>query len=295
MTNEPDTSTWKQTPDGIPIPPPSPEDVLYEAADGIAKIVLNRPLVLNAINRNLMRLLDAALDRAEADDDVRAVILTGAGRAFSAGGDLWASLYPDEEPAPDSLDVLMRIWSFAKPVIAAVRGHAVGQGCELAGVCDLTIASENARLGEIQIRHGFGIPVLITPFLASQKQAKEVLLLGEVISAEDALRMGLVNRVVPDDQLDEAATEMAGKLASLPPSVVRLNKRLVNMVYEQMGLIDAVRYRDNESLRDLLEAEDAVGSGRQRVREEQGWAAFKRERDQGYAEAAGSPEDASSR
>ena len=286
MTTEPDTSTWKQTPDGIPIPPPSPDDVLYESADGVARITLNRPLVLNAINRNVTRLLDAALDRAEADDDVRAVILSGAGRAFSAGGDLWASLYPDEEPAPDSLDVQMRIWSFAKPVIAAVRGHAVGQGCELAGVCDLTIASETARLGEIQIRHGFGIPVLITPFLASQKQAKEVLLLGEVIGAEDALRMGLVNRVVSDDQLEEAATEMAGKLASLPPSVVRLNKRLVNMVYEQMGLVDAVRYRDNEDLRELLEAEDTVGTGRQRVREDQGWAAFKRERDRGYEEDA---------
>ena len=286
MTTEPDTSTWKQTPDGIPIPPPSPDDVLYESSDGVARITLNRPLVLNAINRNVTRLLDLALDRAEADDDVRAVILSGAGRAFSAGGDLWASLYPDEEPAPDSLDVQMRIWSFAKPVIAAVRGHAVGQGCELAGVCDLTIASETARLGEIQIRHGFGIPVLITPFLASQKQAKEVLLLGEVIGAEDALRMGLVNRVVPDDQLEDAATEMAAKLASLPPSVVRLNKRLVNMVYEQMGLVDAVRYRDNEDLRELLEAEDTVGTGRQRVREDQGWAAFKRERDRGYEEDA---------
>ena len=286
MTTEPDTSTWKQTPDGIPIPPPSPDDVLYESSDGVARITLNRPLVLNAINRNVTRTLDLALDRAEADDDVRAVILSGAGRAFSAGGDLWASLYPDEEPAPDSLDVQMRIWSFAKPVIAAVRGHAVGQGCELAGVCDLTIASETARLGEIQIRHGFGIPVLITPFLASQKQAKEVLLLGEVIGAEDALRMGLVNRVVPDDQLEDAATELAAKLASLPPSVVRLNKRLVNMVYEQMGLVDAVRYRDNEALSELLEAEDNVGTGRQRIRENQGWAAFKRERDRGYEEDA---------
>ena len=285
MTTQPDTSTWKQTPDGIPIPPPSPDDVLYEATDGVARIVLNRPLVLNAINRNLMRLLDAALDQAQADDDVRAVILTGAGRAFSAGGDLWASLYPDDEPAPDSLDVLMRIWSFPKPVVAAVRGHAVGQGCELAGVCDLTIASDNARLGEIQIRHGFGIPVLITPFLTTQKLAKEVLLLGEVIPADDALRMGLVNRVVPEEQLEQAANEMAQKLASLPPSVVRLNKRLVNMVYEQMGLIDAVRYRDNEALRELLEAEDTIGTGRQQVREEQGWAAFKRERDRGYEES----------
>jgi enoyl-CoA hydratase/carnithine racemase len=284
MTSQPDTSNWKETPDGIAIPPPSPDDVLYEAADGVARITLNRPLVLNAINRNVTRLLDAAFDRAEADDDVRAVILTGAGRAFSAGGDLWASLYPDDDPAPDSLDVQMRIWSFPKPVIASVRGHAVGQGCELAGVCDFTIASQSARLGEIQIRHGFGIPVLITPFLTTQKLAKEVLLLGEVITAEDAHRMGLVNRVVPDDQLDEAADEMARKLAALPPTVVRMNKRLVNMVYEQMGLTDAVRYRDNETLRELLEAEDSVGVGRQRIREEQGWAAFKRERDQGYEE-----------
>lgn len=178
MTTEPDTSTWQQTPDGIPIPPPSPDDVLYEAAGGVARITLNRPRVLNAINKNVTRLLSAALDRAEADEDVRAVILTGAGRAFSAGGDLWSSLYPDDDPAPDALDVQMRIWSFGKPVIAAVRGHAVGQAFELAGVCDLTIATESARLGEIQIRHGFGVPVLISPFIMNQKQAKEVLLLG---------------------------------------------------------------------------------------------------------------------
>ena len=278
----PDTSDWKQTPDGIPIPPPSPDDVRYEAAGGVARITLNRPLVLNAINRNVMRLLDAALDQAESDDDVNAVILTGAGRAFSAGGDLWASLYPDDAPAPDSIDVQMRIWSFLKPVIAAVRGHAVGQGCELAGVCDLTIAAEGARFGEIQIRHGFGVPVLITPFLASQKQAKEILLLGEVVSAADALRMGLVNRVVLDDQLDQAATEMAQKLAALPPSVIRLNKRLVNLVYEQMGLFDAINYRNHDALRDLLNADDEVGRGRQQIREEQGWAAFKQERDRGY-------------
>ena len=166
-----------------------------------------------------------------------------------------------------------------------MRGHAVGQACELAGVCDMTIAGESARLGEIQIRHGFGVPVLITPFITNQKLAKEVLLLGEVIPAEDALRMGLVNRVVPDDELDEAAMEMARKLAALPPVAVRLNKRLVNLVYEQMGLIDAVRYRDNDALMEYLEAEDTVGTARQRVREEQGWAAFKRERDQGYEEA----------
>ncbi len=285
MTTDHDTSTWKKTPDGIPIPPPSPDDVLYESSDGVGRITLNRPLVLNAINKNVNRLLDLALDRAEADEDVRAVILTGAGRAFSAGGDLWSSLYPDDDPAPNAIDLQLRIWSFPKPVIAAVRGHAVGQGCELAGVCDLTIAAESARLGEIQIRHGFGIPMLITPFITGQKQAKEVLLLGEIVTAEDALRMGMVNRVVPDDELDDAANEMASKLAALPPTVVRLNKRLVNLVYEQMGLIDAIRYRENDALQDMLEAEDTVGAGRHRIREEQGWAAFKRERDEGYEES----------
>ena len=144
-------------------------------------------------------------------------------------------------------------------------------------MCDLTTAAESARFGEIQIRHGFGIPMLITLYITGQKQAKEVLLLGEMFTAEDALRMGMINCVVPDDELDEAANEMA----ALPPAVVRLNKRLVNLVYEQMGLVDAVRYRDNDALRELLEANDTVGTGRQRIREEQGWAAFKRERDQG--------------
>lgn len=283
MTDEgPDTSGWKRTPDGIAIPPPSPDDVLYEASEGVARVTLNRPIVLNAINKNVTRLLDAALDRAEADAEVRAVVLTGAGRSFSAGGDLWSSLYPDDDPAPGSLDVQLRIWSFPKPVIAAVRGHAVGQACELAGVCDFTIATEGAKLGEIQIRHGFGPPVLIVPYLANQKMAREVLLLGELIEAREALRMGLVNRVVAEDELDEAASEMARKLAALPPSAVTLNKRLVNLVYERMGMLDALRYRDDEALRALFEADDAVGAGRQRVKEEQGWEAFKRERDRGY-------------
>ena len=85
MTTDQDTSTWKRTPDGIPIPPPSPDDVLYEATDGVARITLNRPIVLNAINKSVNRLLDGALDRAEADEDMRAVILTGAGRGLLSG------------------------------------------------------------------------------------------------------------------------------------------------------------------------------------------------------------------
>ena len=161
----------RRTPDGIEIPPPGPDDVLYETLDGFARITLNRPVVLNALSKNVQRLLHAALERAERDDAVRAVILTGAGRAFCAGGDMHAALYPDDAPAPSGLDVQLKIWSSPKPVIAAVRGHAVGQGCELAGVCDITVAAEDAQFGEIQIRHGFGPPVLITPFLVGLKNA----------------------------------------------------------------------------------------------------------------------------
>lgn len=279
---EPDTSAWKKTPDGIAIPPPSPDDVLYDVRDGVAWITLNRPIVLNALNKNVQRLLMAAVERAEADESANAVVLIGAGRAFSAGGDMWASLYPDDEPAPGGPDVQCRIWGLAKPVIAAVRGHAVGQGCELAGVCDLTIASETARFGEIQIRHGFAPPMLISPYLTPLKRAKELMLLGEVIDAHEAKAIGLVNRVVADDQLEATAAQVAAKIASLPQNVVRLNKALTNRVYELAGFEDGIGWNRDDDLRALAGARDAVALERHRIRQERGWNEFKQERDRGY-------------
>jgi len=277
-----DTTGWKKTPDGIPIPPPSPHDVLYETRDGVAWITLNRPIVLNALNKNVQRLLMAAVERAETDEEAKVVILIGAGRAFSAGGDMWAGLYPDDQPAPGGPEVQMRIWSLAKPVIAAVRRHAVGQGCELAGVCDLTVASETARLGEIQIRHGFAPPTLITPYQVGMKQAKELMLLGEVYDAQEARRLGLVNSVVPDEDLETAAEAMAKKIAKLPQNVVRLNKALINRVYQLAELEQGIAWNRNEGLRAMASSRDAVAEERHRVRQGQGWDAFKRERDQGY-------------
>jgi enoyl-CoA hydratase/carnithine racemase len=272
----------KTTPDGIEIPPPGPDDVLYEASDGVARITLNRPVVLNALNKNVQRLLYAALERAEDDDEVKVVILGGAGRAFCAGGDLYASLYPDDEPAPGGTEVQLKIWSFPKPVIAAVRGHAVGQGCELAGVCDITIAAEDAKFGEIQIRHGFGPPTLITPFLVGMKQAKEIMMLGEMFDAHEAQRLGLVNRVVPSDRLDEEAEAMARKLAALPQDTVRMNKALVNRAYNLAGFREALAYRDDEAIQSLS------GGGRAGVLDELqegGWEEFKRRRDTMYEPA----------
>src|SRR5688572_17196052 len=128
------------TPNQVEIPPPSLDDVLYEKREGYALITLNRPVVLNALNWSIMRRLKWALEQAESDDDVKAIVLTGAGRAFSSGGDIQSTPPTDGLPSPSGVEVNMKIWHLPKPVIAAVRGYAVGQGHHLAGICDLTIA-----------------------------------------------------------------------------------------------------------------------------------------------------------
>lgn len=279
----------KKTPDGIEIPPPGPNDVLYEKGDGFVRITLNRPSVLNAMNKNVQRLLFAALERADTDDDIKSVILTGAGRAFTAGGDLYSHLYPDNDPAPGGMENQMKIWNLSKPVIAAVRGHAVGQGFELAGVCDFTIAAEDARFGEIQIRHGGSPPVLIAPFLTGLKNAKEILLLGEQINAQEALRMGLANRVVPVADLQAEAETMARKIASLPSGAVRRNKMLVNRVYHLAGFQQALAYRDDPEIADALNSGDSdqLGVERRRMISETGWGAFRETRDASYRKEEG--------
>jgi enoyl-CoA hydratase/carnithine racemase len=275
----------------IEIPPPSPNDVLYEKREGYAVITFNRPVVLNAVNWSILRRLRHALDQAIADDDVRAVILTGAGRAFCAGGDLQSTPPDDDEPTPGAMEICRDIWSMPKPVIAAVNGYAVGQGCEWAGICDITIAAEDAKFGEIQIRHGFGPPILITPFLVGLKQAKELMLSGDMIDAEQAMRLGLVNRVVPADRLMEEAEGLARKIAALKPNAVRTNKLLINRVYELAGFDQALNYREDPRF----------GGGPRGpepdkhldVLREKGWEAFRESRDVLYRQSgAGSRESA---
>lgn len=268
----------------VEIPPPSPDDVLYRREGEIAWITLNRPVVLNAINWSIRRRLMHALRQAEGDGEVRAVILTGAGRAFCAGGDVQSTPPPDDEPSPGAMEICLTIWAMPKPVIAAVRGHAVGQGCELAGICDLTVATEDAKFGEIQIRHGFGPPILISPFLLGLKQAKELLLLGEIVDAREAQRLGLVNRVVPDDRLEAEAEAIARKLATLPQRAVRQNKLLVNRVYELAGFRAALDYRDDPLIAAAGETGDTGLNEHLRVLRDQGWEAFRASRDAMYRE-----------
>jgi enoyl-CoA hydratase/carnithine racemase len=274
--------------------------VLYEASDGIALVTINRSEVLNAINREVSKLLLEAFAKAEADDEVRAIILTGRGRAFSAGGDMnessaaiLASAEADPGQARGESDgpslVHHAIWDLSKPVIAAVKGYAIGQACELAGVCDFTVAADDAKFGEIQIRHGYGPPFLITPYLTTMKRAKEILMLGELMDANEAKLVGLVNRVVPADEVMDMAMDMAKKLASLPNKTMRMNKALINRTYELRGFGAGVNYRDDETFMELWTGSqrDEETLSRLRVLQERGWNAFRNERDAAYRDERG--------
>jgi enoyl-CoA hydratase/carnithine racemase len=264
--------------------------ILYEKKEGFARITLNRPDVLNAINSEMTHALLGALTTAEEDDDVRAVIISGAGRAFSAGGDITESsarILADQTDSRESEGpgvAHMKVWELSKPVIAAVHGYAIGQAFELAAVCDFTIASEEAKFGEIQIRHGYGPPVLMTPYVVTLKRAKEVLLLGDMVEAKEALAMGLVNRVVPRDKLMETAEEIAKRIAALPRATVKMNKALVNRAYEISGFRSALNYRQEPEYADLWRAsqQDEETRSRLRVLQERGWDAFRNERDARY-------------
>ena len=286
------------TTENRPSGPPEPVDdesggqpVLYEKREGgIAVITLHRPGVLNAMNSALSRALMAALTDADDDDDVRAVILRGAGRAFSAGGDITESsrrvLANDsgaEQGAPGG-GAHLKVWEMGKPVIAAVHGFAIGLAFELAGICDFTVLAEDAKVGEIQIRHGYGPPILMTPYVVTLKRAKEILLLGDMVDAKDALTMGLVNRVVPAEGVMDEAMSLARRIAALPAATVSMNKKLINRSYEVGGFRSALNYRDDPDFADLWASSQQDDETRERLQvlQDRGWEAFRNERDARY-------------
>jgi enoyl-CoA hydratase len=207
--------------------------VRYRGTGGTAEIMLNRPEVLNAINGAMHHGILAALDQAAGDDAIRAVVIRGSGRAFSAGGDLKAVAAGEDVGHPVALG--RAIWNLPKPVIAAVHGYCLGQACELAAVCDLTVADESARFGEVEINHGWGPPLPITPFVLGLKRAKEILLLGELMDAGLAMQIGLVNRVVPENELDAEVDRITNRIAGLKAEAVAANKQLINRRYEAAG------------------------------------------------------------
>ena len=226
------------------------QNIIYERRDAIAYLTLNRPDKLNALNSGMVSDLQEALDVVEADPDVRVAIITGAGRAFSAGFDI----NPDpSSPGPhngtpetwrghlqDLIDTFMKVWNLPKPVIAAVNGYALGGACELVQVCDVKIASERAVMGEPEIRVGFGPPLLITPYSVNLASAKELLLTGDTVDAHEAARIGLVSRVVPHDELMAECERVARKMCLISQLGIKMTKVAVNRALENMGFLNAV-------------------------------------------------------
>ena len=228
------------------------ENIIYERKGQIAYLTLNRPEKLNAMNAGLMAEFREAMEVVETDTEVRALIITGAGRSFSSGLDI-EKTSDSVEPSTSTVDAwrthlqglvetFMTVWNCSKPVIAAVNGYALGGACELVQVCDIKIASDRAILGEPEIRAGFGPPLLITPYSVNLAHAKELLLTGDTVDAHEAARIGLVNRVVPHDNLMAECEKVAKKICLLPQLGVKLTKESVNRAMEEMGFLLSVKH-----------------------------------------------------
>jgi enoyl-CoA hydratase len=222
--------------------------VRSERRGAVALLTLNRPDKLNAINVPVIAALDAALDAAEADDAVRAIVVAGAGRAFSAGFDLDIGLGEGKADPADvrralenDFRIILRFWDSPKPTIAAVHGYCLGSALELAVACDLTIAAEDCRFGEPEVKFGSGIVALLLPWLAGPKAAKYLLLTGEDrATAAEMLAMGLVNRVVPAASLLDEALALAGRIAANDTQAVRLTKIAINRSLDIGGMRQAL-------------------------------------------------------
>ncbi|MFB0559836.1 MAG: enoyl-CoA hydratase/isomerase family protein [Candidatus Lokiarchaeia archaeon] len=213
--------------------------IIVEKEDDIAIITMNRPEKLNALNLELQEEMKQALDNLNMDDEVKVIIITGAGRAFSAGGDI-GTMKQAHQIDPLLLrqalynatsEVTNRIWNMEKPIIAAVNGVAAGGSCNWALACDFVIASENARFGEVFIHLGLvpdGGGSWLLPRLVGLQKAKEIIMMGKMVPAEEAERIGMVNKVVPKEVLMSTAKEYAKKLASLPSRALGAAKKTIN-------------------------------------------------------------------
>ena len=206
--------------------------IVTSKEDGYAIVQFNRPDVLNAINMEVMTELVDALEALDKDDDVRCIILTGNEKAFAAGADIkeMTDASAMEMLKRDQFARWDRIRKVKKPIVAAVSGFALGGGCELMMTCDIVIASETARIGQpeinIGVMPGAGGTQRLTRAVGKVK-AMEMVLTGSMISADEALRWGLVNRVVPVEYVLEEAKNLAREIASKPPVAVRLAKEAV--------------------------------------------------------------------
>ncbi len=243
---------------------PQYETLLVDRDGPITKVTMNRPHRLNTISPEMVGDLSKVFEKLEDDKETRCVIFTGAGdRAFSAGADVTAFTGITPSTAVDASlrghNVTSQIERLSKPVIAAINGYAFGGGLELALACDFRIASENAELGQTEINLG-----LIPGWGGTQRlgrlvgfgRAKEMIMTGERLKAEEALRIGLVNKVVSPDKLSEEAGSMAKKLAEGPPIALKLAKYMLN--FGTQAPLDVALKMESEAFGIILSTKDVM-------------------------------------
>ena len=208
--------------------------IIVEKEDGVAKITLNRPEVLNALDGEIINELKTAIKDVGKDKGLRAVVITGAGRGFCSGVDLAPSASV-VEGLTEIHEIIKGITTMEKPVIALINGTAVGGGLDLAMACDIRIASEKAKLSEIFVKRGL-LPDMggtyFLPRLVGLGKAKELIFTGEIIDAKEAERIGLVNKVVPHEELNSTGMELARKLAKGPTLAIGKAKIAINREME---------------------------------------------------------------
>lgn len=270
------------------------ETLLYEVDGHVCTITMNRPEVANAQNSLLLDELDAAFDLADGHDEVRVVVLAGAGKHFSSGHDLksligdssdeWRSMRETPEGKWRHEEVMyfgrcVRIRDFRKPTIAAVQGSCVAAGLMLACMCDLIVAADDATFQNPVLRMtGAAVEVLVEPWELGVRKAKEFLFLGETFDAETARSLGLVNTVVARDALAATAREWAERIALIPPETAMRVKDSLNHTADLMGQRDSWKYHfaihqytsNTRTALDALEARKQKGSMKEVFEEHRG-------------------------
>jgi len=255
--------------------------VTYAVDGRVGIISLNRPDKLNAISADLKRALIERFHEADRDPATGVVVLRAEGRSFSAGYDIApnparAARRGDalawHESLTDDIALEMTPWDMKKPVIASVQGHCLGGGCELAMMCDLTIAADDAVFGEPEIRFSNVGPALIMPFIIGFKRARELLYLGDPIDAQTALQYGMVNRVVPRAGLPAATLRYARRMALISPEALASTKLAINRGADAAGFRNAIR-AGLDVLAPLYAARTEVGTKFDEIREKEGLGA----------------------
>lgn len=233
------------------------ENIIYElreaAGGNVAYITLNRPERLNALSRALLADLGSALEEADKDETVRCIVIRGAGRAFSAGYDM--NVQSEGNLPRDALTMITSdhpttmyrrwIWGNRKPVIAQCHSFSLAGGGQLACHCDITIASDDALFGYPPARYASVATYMIWPELVGMKKMKQLAFTGNMMDAQEALRVGLVSEVVSRDELDDHVWTLANTISKLPPASTELNKRAINYYYESQGMFQAYEYAEN--------------------------------------------------